>query len=165
MRSCVPGDELLQSRADAAPKEVPMGEQWKYQLRVYLDDRLAEMARRDDGDAALQPLAAILARHDARMVSQFQAFEDYVAEAEKEGVDGFPLYKWTKATVADPAMRAKHIGTFALRVGGDEVYSSAAADALEAELQPLVGGAIVRRMSKHDTNPANNIPVPPKYRS
>ena len=142
-----------------------MNEQWQYQLRVYLNDELAEVARRDRESAALKPLTEVLNKHQATLVSQFDAFENYVAEAEKHGPEGFPLYQWTKATVDDPAKRAKHIKTFALHVSGNEVYAKAAADALEADLQPLVGGEVVTRMSKHDTNPANNLQVPPEYRS
>ena len=141
-----------------------MSEQWQYQLRVYLSDELAEMARKDRGHSTLKPLTDILNKHHAILISQFDAFENYVAEAEKEGPGSFPLYKWTKATVDDPAKRAKHIKTFALHVSGNEVYAKEAADALEADLQPLVGGELVTRMSKHDTNPANNLQVPPEYR-
>jgi hypothetical protein len=43
-------------------------------------------------------------------------------------------------------------------------YPKAAADALEADLQPLLGGRLVTRMSRHDTNPANNLQVPSQYR-
>ncbi len=142
-----------------------MSEQWQYQLRVYLSDKLAEVARSDCDNPALKPLTDILSQHHATLVSQFDAFENYVAEAEKEGPENFPLYKWTKATVEDPAKRAKHIKTFALHISGNEVYAKAAADALEAELQPLIGGDLVTRMSKHDTNPANNLQVPAEYRS
>ncbi len=142
-----------------------MSEQWQHQLRIYLSDELAEVARRDRDNLALKPLTDILKQHQAALVSQFDAFENYVAEAEKEGPEGFPLYKWTKATVDNPAQRAKHIKTFALHVSGDEVYAREAADALEADLQPLVGGGLVMRMSKHDTNPANNLQVPAEYRS
>jgi hypothetical protein len=142
-----------------------MSEQWQHQLRVYLSDELAEVARNDRESAALKPLTDVLNKHQATLVSQFDAFENYVMEAEKEGPENFPLYKWTKATVDDPAKRAKHIKTFALHVSGNEVYAKQAADALEADLQPLVGGELVTRMSKHDTNPANNLQVPPEYRS
>ncbi len=142
-----------------------MSEQWQYQLRVYLSDELAEVARRDRNDPALMPLVDILNKHHATLISQFDAFENYVKEAEKEGVENFPLYKWTKATVEDPAKRAKHIKTFALHVSTNEVYAQEAADALEADLQLLIGGKLVTRMSKHDTNPANNLQVPPKYQS
>ncbi len=142
-----------------------MNEQWQHQLRVYLSDEMAEVARRDRDSTALKPLTDVLNKHQATLVSQFDAFENYVAEAEENGPEGFSLYKWTKATVDDPAKRAKHIRTFALHVSGDEVYAKAAADALETDLQPLVGGALVTRMSKHDTNPANNLQVPAEYRS
>ena len=142
-----------------------MSEQWQYQLRVYLGEELAETARRDRDAPALETLNAVLNKHDAALVSQFDAFENYVAEAEREGPENFPLYKWTKATVDNPAQRAKHIKTFALHVAGHEVYAKAAAEALKADLRPLVGGDVVTRMSKHDTNPANNLQVPAEYRS
>ena len=142
-----------------------MSGHWQYQLRVYLNDGLAELARHDRDNPVLRPLSDILKRHQATLVSQFDAFENYVAEAENSGPENFPLYKWTKATVDDPTKRAKHINTFALHVGGDEVYAKDAADALEADLQPLLGGELVMRMSKHDTNPANNLQVPSQYRS
>jgi hypothetical protein len=142
-----------------------MSEHWQYQIRVYLNDDLADVARSDRSNPALRPLTDILNRHHATLVSQLDAFENYVVEAEKEGSENFPLYNWTKATVEDPAKRAKHIKTFALRVSGNEVYREEVADALEADLRPLVGGALVTGMSRHDTNPANNLQVPPKYRS
>ena len=141
-----------------------MSETWQCQLRVYLTEALAEVARRDRADPVLKPLTDILNKHGATLVSQLDSFEGYVAQAEREGPEAFPLYKWTKATVDDPAKRAKHIKTFALHVGGDEVYPKQAGDALEADLQPLVGG-LITRMSKHDTNPANNLQVPSEYRS
>ena len=141
-----------------------MSEQWQHQLRVYLSDELAEVARSSLDDPALKPLREVLNRHDAALVSQLDAFENYVAD-ERAGPENFPLYKWTKATVDDPAKRAKHAKAFALRISGDEVYAKAAADALEADVQPLVGGELVTRMTRHDTNPANNLQVPAEYRS
>ena len=128
-----------------------------YQVRVYLGEDLAEAAYRGD-QSALQPLMSILSRQNATLTSQFRAFEDYVLEAEREGVEKYALHKWTKA------MRAKHIGAFAIRVGGAEVYAKDVADRIENDLQPLVGGGLVSRMSKHDTDPAKNIPVPWEFR-
>jgi hypothetical protein len=32
-------------------------------------------------------------------------------------------------------------------------------------LKPLVGGGLVERVSRHDTNPADNLAVPAEYRS
>ena len=56
----------------------------------------------------------------------------------------------------DPAKEAKYTKSFTLYVSGDEVYERSKADALEAELKPLVGGLIVAQMVRYDTHPAHN---------
>jgi hypothetical protein len=142
-----------------------MSTPWQYQIRVNLNDEYAELARNDPGNLALKALTDILNRHHATLKCQLDAFIQYVAEAEEEGVDKFPLYKWTKATLEDPEKRAKHSRSFTLHVRGYEVYPEDTADALAADLKPLVGGPFVTRLSKHDTNPANNLPIPAEYRS
>lgn len=131
----------------------------------YLLDEIADLASTDREAPALKPLTDILARHHATLVSQLDAFLAYVAEAEREGPEHYPLYRWTKATVEDAAKRLKHKTAFAVRVSGEEVYDEATADALEAALRPLVGGGLVTRISRHDTNPATNPAVPAEYRS
>ncbi len=138
-----------------------MTREWLYQLRVNLGDEVAEAARTGDSHPDLEPLVAVLDRHGAVLRCQYDAFAGYCAEAERQGVDKYPLYAWTKATIEDPAKKAKYVKSFTLYVDGDEVYDKAKADALEAELAPLVGGPAVNAMAKHDTNPANN-PQPPK---
>ncbi len=137
-----------------------MSNQWQYQLRIDLGEEFAEVARRGTDNPAIEPLADILSKHHATMKCQFDAFGDYVAEAEKNGIENYPLYKWTKATIEDPAKKAKYLKSFTLYVDGNEVYAKDNADALESDLQPLVGGNLVTRLSMHDTNPANN-PQPP----
>jgi hypothetical protein len=139
-----------------------MSTQWQYQIRIYLADEFAEMARSDPKNPALKPLTDILAKHDAALKCQYDAFAGYVAEAEQHGTQNHPLYAWTKATIENPAKKEKYIKSFTLYAGGQEVYDKEIADALEKDLQPLVGGALVTRMSKHDTNPANN-PQPPAH--
>ncbi len=141
-----------------------MSEEWQYQLRIYLPAELVEVARTDPNNPALGPLAEILARHHATMLCQFDAFAGYVAEAEKQGIEGYPLYAWTKATIEDPAKKAKHLKSFALYVNGREVYSMEEADAEETDLRPLVGAKLIERLSKHDTNPAHNPQPPERYR-
>jgi hypothetical protein len=141
-----------------------MSEQWQYQVRIDLADEAAAVARRDPADPALAPLPEILKRHRALMRSQYDAFAGYVAEAERHGIDKYPLYKWTKATIENPTKKAKYVKSFTLYVDGGEVYAKAKADALEADLRPLVGGALVTRLAKHDTNPANNPQPPARYR-
>ena len=142
-----------------------MSDQWQYQVRIDLSDQAAELARRNPDDPALGPLAEILAKHDATMKCQFDAFAGYVAEAERQGTDQYPLYEWTKATIADPGKKAKYLKSFALYVRDSEVYGKKEADALEADLKPLVGGRLITRLAKHDTNPARNPQPPERYRA
>ena len=141
-----------------------MTEDWKYQLRIDLAEPFAERARQDIADAALKPLAVILARHDATLTCQYDAFAAYLTQAEERGLQDEPLYKWTRATIENPAKTAKYLKSFTLYLKGEEVYAKAKADALEAELTPLVGGGLITRLSKHDTNPANNPQPPARYR-
>jgi hypothetical protein len=142
-----------------------MSAQWDYQIRIDLPDEFAETARQDPGNPALGPLADVLARHRATMKCQFDAFADYVTEAEQQGTESYPLYAWTKATIENPEKKAKYLESFTLYVDGQAVYAKPLADALEAELKPLVGGSVITRLSKYDTNPANNPQVPPEHRT
>jgi len=108
-----------------------MSEPWQYQIRIYLDDALAEVARQGDPDnPTIKQLADVLTRHRATMKCQFDAFADYVAEAEKRGPENYPLYQWTKATIANPEKKAKYLKSFTLYIDGDEVYAKGLADAL-----------------------------------
>jgi hypothetical protein len=141
-----------------------LSKQWAYQLRIDLGDDFAETARRDPNDPAIKPLVDILARHHATMKCQFDAFADYVAEAEMRGTKNYPLYAWTKATIENPEKKAKYLKSFTLYVDGNEVYAKRLADAIESDLQPLVRGKLITRLSKYDTNPANNPQPPAQYR-
>jgi hypothetical protein len=131
-----------------------MSEQWHYQIRVYLAT----------DHPPLDPLLNILSRHNAAMISQYDAFAAYLAEAESQGTENYPLYAWTKATLDDPAKAARQKSAFALRLNNQEVYPKEIADPLEADLQPLVTTGLLTRISRHDTNPANNMPIPAEYR-
>jgi hypothetical protein len=133
-----------------------MVEALKYQLRLTLSDPFAKVARDRPDDPSIAPLAQLLRRHDASLKCQYDAFADYVKEAEAKGMDAYPLYAFTKKTVNDPAKEAKYTKSFTLYVGGDEVYERSKADALEAELKPLVGGPIVAQMVRYDTDPAHS---------
>lgn len=62
-----------------------MRDQWQYQVRIDLADELALAARRDLDDPALKPLADILARHDAALTCQFDAFAGHDRGAGKAG--------------------------------------------------------------------------------
>jgi hypothetical protein len=135
--------------------------QWQYQVRFDVADAAtAESLRRNIRDPALAPLFDILSAHRALPKCQFDAFAEYVAAAEENGVENYPLYRWTKATIEEPAKKDKYSKSFTLYVDGREVYAREIADALEAELQPLARSGVINRISKFDTNPDNN-PQPP----
>jgi hypothetical protein len=136
---------------------------WQYQVRVYLPDELVETARLNPDSPELERLSRVLEKHSATLKCQFDAFAEYVSEAEREGPDNYPLYYWTKATIEDPEKAQKHLRSFSLHLKGREVYSKDEADALETDLQPLVGG-VITRISKHDSNPEHNPQMPERYR-
>jgi hypothetical protein len=138
-----------------------MSEPWQYQIRVDVAEAHADTLRSRPDEPAVAALTAILARHNAKATCQYDAFAGYCAEAEREGIEQYALYDWTKATIEDPVKKAKYLKSFTLYVDGSQVYPKAQADALEAELQPLVGGGVIERLHKYDTNPANN-PQPPR---
>jgi hypothetical protein len=138
-----------------------MTSQWQYQIRFDLTDQSqAEALRSKHPASSLKPLTDILAKHHAAAKCQFDAFADYVAAAEAEGVDKYPLHAWTKATIENPTKRKKYLKSFTVYVEDQEVYGKEIADALEADLQPLAARGLITRLSKYDTDPANN-PQPP----
>ncbi len=135
--------------------------EWQYQVRFDVNDSAtSESLRQGHDDPALAPLYRILTRHRAAPKCQFDAFAEYVAAAEAQGVGNYPLYQWTKATIENPAKREKYLKSFTIYVDGQEVYAKEIADALEADLQPLAASGLIGRISKYDSNPANN-PQPP----
>jgi hypothetical protein len=140
-----------------------MTSQWQYQIRFDISDSAtAESVRGEFRDPTLAPLFDILTKHHAAPKSQFDAFAEYVAEA--QGVEKYPLYAWTKATIENPVKREKYMKSFTLYVEDREVYAKEIADALEADLQSLADRGLITRLSKYDTNPANN-PQPPERAS
>ena len=139
-----------------------MSEAWQHQVRVTLTEDAADRLRDNPGHESVTTLLETVRRHDAALVSQLEAFEAYLADPAQADT---PLGRWTAATLADPAKRAKHRTVFAVRVRGQEVYARAAADALAADLAPLVGHGAVLQMSRHDTDPRGNMPIPTAFAS
>ena len=80
------------------------------------------MVQLEPSNLALTSLNDVLAKSKATLMRQFDAFADYMAEAEEQGIQHYPLYQWTKATIEDPAKKAKHLQCYAVYVSGEEVY-------------------------------------------
>ena len=106
--------------------------------------------RKELHDPALKPLLEVLAGHRAVPKCQFDAFAEYVVAAEEQGVENYPLYQWTKATIENPAKKEKYLKSFTLYVDGQEVYAKQIADALEADLQSFANSELIARISKYD---------------
>ncbi len=105
--------------------------QWQYQVRFDVNDSAtAESVRRQHRGPTLARLFDILAKRGAALKCQFDAFAEYVAAAEEHGVENYPLYYWTKATIENPAKKEKYLKSFTLHVDDREVYAKEIADAL-----------------------------------
>lgn len=133
----------------------------KFQLRLTVAPALAEALRADASAAAHKELERILHRHDASVKCQYDAFADYVSEAERDGIEQYPLYQWTRDTIENPQKKAKYLRSFTVYVKGEQIYEKQVADAMESELSELVNEHGIQAVSKFDTNPANN-PQPPQ---
>lgn len=121
-----------------------------------LADSLRARGQREGCDL----LNAILRQRNASLKCQFDAFADYVEEAEHAGRDQYPLYQWTKDTIGNPEKKAKYLKSFTVYVSGEQVYDKETADWLHAKLSALVGKAGIESVTRFDTNRANN-PQPP----
>ena len=133
----------------------------KYQIRIQIARQFTADARKNASVPALRPLYEILKAHDAQLKCQYDAFAEYCRAIEAEGSDPKPLYKWTKATIENPKKKEKYLRIFTIYVNGQEVYDKKNADELEIQLRALENGGVIEKVSKYDSNPANN-PQPPK---
>lgn len=137
-----------------------MDDRWQFQLRLDASAELAAALREGAARPQDEALFDVLRRHGATLKCQFDAFKEYVDEAQARGADGYPLFAWTRATIEDPAKKAKYLRVLTVHVDGDEVYGKSVADALESELLALGKDTGIERIARFDTNPANN-PQPP----
>ena len=122
---------------------------WQYQVRFTLDM------------AAYMPAEVItlLQVYNAIPMCQYDLFASYCREAEQEGVEDYPLYNWTLATINDPEKKQKYQKVYSIYVDGNEIYDKTIADEIEQELLAM-GHIGINTITKYDTNPANN-PQPP----
>jgi len=137
-----------------------MADPLQFQLRLNVAAELADRLRAPGATTSDDPLHDALRRHNASLKCQFDAFADYVSEAERFGPEGYPLYQWTRETLENPAKKARYLRVFTVYVDGEEVYGNEVADRLQAELSALAGDGGIESVVRFDTNPANN-PQPP----
>ncbi|SDI20517.1 hypothetical protein SAMN04487926_113135 [Paraburkholderia steynii] len=136
---------------------------YQFQIRITVSEERAGALRGDPAAQSYAPLQDVLKRHRAELKCQFDAFADYVKEAEEAGTAAYPLYDWTRQTIENPEKKAKYLRSFTVYVEGEQVYARETADSLEAALSSLAldGASGIERVFKYDTNPAHN-PQPPQ---
>lgn len=143
--------------AQAAPQVL------QYQVRMNVTQEMADAHREHRDTPELVRLNDVLRAQHASFVSQYEAFKGYVDQAEREGVQRFPLYQWTKDTIANPEKEAKYRRVFTVYVQDQEVYGEQAAKDLRAALTRLGEANGILSINTFDTNPAHN-PQPPRAR-
>ena len=140
-----------------------MNNDWLYQVRVYFSLNFVNLYNSNKSSDLKTKLLQILQKNNADLLSQYDGFMGYVLEAEKNGIDNYPLYQWTKDSLEKSGKTEKYRTSYTIYVNNEEVYSKEEADNLEKNLKSIIDKVSILRISKHDTNPANNPQPPSKY--
>ena len=140
-----------------------MNNDWLYQVRVYFSLNFVNLYNSNKSSDLKTKLLQILQKNYADLLSQYDGFMGYVLEAEKNGIDNYPLYQWTKDSLENSGKTEKYRTSYTIYVNNEEVYSKEEADNLEKDLKLIIDKVSILRISKHDTNPANNPQPPSKY--
>ena len=133
---------------------------WLFQVRIKVSKNISEDLRGAQKQSLSISLKKIAENNQMALVCTYDAFSAYCAEAEKNGINKYELYYWTKATIDNPEKKAKHLKSFAFYNGDDQVYEQHLALSLDASLQKLIGNSQLEEIKIIDSNPANN-PQPP----
>jgi hypothetical protein len=134
---------------------------WLYQIRIKVSEGLSKDLRGLKKLPLSKEITKIATDNKSRLVCTFDAFASYCAEAEKEGIEQYELYHWTKATIDNPEKKAKHLKSFAFYEGNNQVYSKKLALSIEKRLKNLDSGSDILEINLINSNPANN-PQPPE---
>ena len=129
------------------------------QLRIKTDKSLSEDLRGPSAGETAQELRAILDRFEARLACVYDEFCGYCAEAEKNAIENYPLYHWTKSVIDDPKKQEKHTRSFTIYMGARAVYPVSGAQDLMAALEEIADGKDIL-VQMVDTDPNKN-PQPP----
>ncbi len=142
-----------------------MTEKLLYQLRIYFSTEFNNIYNSDLNNDTKSLLNKLLNEHNANLLSQYDGFMGYVKEAEKYGIENYPLYHWTNDCLKDETKIEKYKNSYTIYIDSEPVYIKEKADYLEKEIKILIDRNYIVRISKHDTNPKNNPQPPKKYLS
>ena len=135
--------------------------EWLYQIRIKVSKKLSEDLRSVNNLGLSKDILKIASDNNSRLVCTFDAFAEYCEEAEREGIEQYELYHWTKSTIDNPEKKRKHLKSFAFYEGDNQVYCKELASSIELSLKNLNSGDDIVEINLIDSNPANN-PQPPK---
>ena len=134
--------------------------EWLYQIRIKVSENISNDLRDMCQLNLSKKLKQIAKTHQMALVCTYDAFVAYCVEAEQNGIDGYGLYHWTKATIEDPLKKAKHLKSFAFYLGEDQIYPKELASSVQNQLEEI-NDKELQEINLIDSNPANN-PQPPK---
>ena len=143
-------------------KEKILSENWLYQVRIRLRKEIAEAIRFDQTNEIAEKIVNLAKKNKASLVCTLDAFSGYVKEAEKNGIENYPLYAWTKKTIENKEKIKKHSLAFAFYYKEEQVYSKKIAEKLYKDLLVLYEVGEIKELRLIDTNPDNNPQPPPK---
>ena len=95
---------------------------WLYQVRIKVNTNLSDALRKRELIGTSKEIYKIAEHHGTIPVCTYDAFCEYCDEAEREGIDEYPLYDWTKQVIEDPIKKQKHTKSFAFYIGNKQVY-------------------------------------------
>ena len=133
-----------------------------YQVRLDVTEDIAQEVRNKNYYKLNEYIDAILLKVDAELICQFDAFNNFVIECEKENNTNNALYKWTKDTIENSLKKKKYLKSFTVYVNGEQLYEKKTADYLESEIKKLNEKRILK-ISKYNSDPKNNPQPPKKY--
>ena len=134
---------------------------WLYQVRIKLPQNFADDLRNDSNLNLSKEINKIAKKYKTRPVCTLDGFLDYVKEAQKNGIEEYPLYHWTKSVVEDPKKKIKHSKSFAFYYGDEQIYEKRLAESLYNDLLEFNNENKIEEIKIIDSNPRNN-PQPPK---
>ena len=108
-----------------------------YQVRIDVTEDIAQEVRNKSYFKLNDYIDAILLKVDAELICQFDAFNNFVLECEKENNTNNALYKWTKDTIENNVKKKKYLKSFTVYVKGQQLYEKKTADYLESEIKKL----------------------------
>ena len=133
-----------------------------YQVRLDVTEDVAQEVRNKNYHKLNEYIDAILLKVDAELVCQYDAFNNFLIECEKENNTNNALYKWTKDTIENNVKKIKYLKSFTIYVNGAQLYEKKTADYLESEIKKLNEKKILK-INKYNSDPKNNPQPPKKY--